>query len=241
MTTNAERPPRTVRSFVRGRGRLTRGQKSALELHWRRFGIDYAPGVLDLGKVFGRNAPRVLDIGSGMGEATVALAQAHPENDYLAIEVHRPGVGSLLRRAAEAGIDNLRVIAHDAVEVLRDQIAAQSLDQVCLLFPDPWPKKRHHKRRLLSTEFLALLLPKLKRHGRLYLASDWQELALHMQSTCDACAGLVNLAGTGRFAPRPAWRPRTKFERRGERLEHEVRDLAYAPARNSTSKDVIAG
>jgi tRNA (guanine-N7-)-methyltransferase len=235
-----ERPRRTVRSYVRGRGRITSGQRKALDRHWLPFGIGFSAEPLDLDAVFGRVAPRVLDIGSGMGETTVKLALAHPENDYLAIEVHQPGVGSLLRRAAEARVQNLRVIAHDAVEVLRRQIPDRSLDEAYVFFPDPWPKKRHHKRRLVSKSFLALLVPRLKSHARLCLATDWPDLAEHMLKTCDAFPGLENLAGKGCFAPRPAWRPATKFERRGARLDHVVRDLVYSPAPSSPSKDAIA-
>jgi tRNA (guanine-N7-)-methyltransferase len=175
-----------------------------------------------------------------MGEATVEIARAHPENDYLAIEVHQPGVGSLLRRAAEAGVRNLRVIAHDVVEVLRAQIPDRSLDEVYLFFPDPWPKKRHHKRRLVSRTFLALLVPKLRSHGRFYLASDSPDMARHLLATCDACPGLENLAGKGSYAPRPRWRPLTKFELRGERLRQSAFDLAYCPAASSVAKEEMA-
>jgi tRNA (guanine-N7-)-methyltransferase len=229
-----------VRSFVRGRGRLTQGQQKALDVHWRRYGIEFSNEPLNLDAVFGRAAPRVLDIGSGMGEATVEMALARPENDYLAVEVHRPGVGSLLRRAAAAGVRNLRVIAHDVVDVLRHQIPDRALDEVFLFFPDPWPKTRHHKRRLVSKSFLALLLPKLKSHCRFYLATDWPDLAVHLLRTCDACPGLENLAGRDHYTPRPRWRPATKFELRGERLEHAVRDLAYSPAWSSDSKEEMA-
>jgi tRNA (guanine-N7-)-methyltransferase len=240
MTSKAARTHRTVRSYVRGRGRLTSGQRKALDHHWLKFGIEFLAEPLDFDAIFGRNAPRVLDIGSGMGETTVELALAHPENDYLAVEVHRPGVGSLLRRAAEARVRNLRVIAHDVAEVLRCQIPDRSLDEAYLFFPDPWPKKRHHKRRLVSGPFLALLVPKLKSHARFCLATDWGDLAAHMLRTCDAFPGLENLAGKGCFAPRPAWRPVTKFERRGARLEHAVRDLVYSPAPSNASNEAMA-
>jgi len=220
-------PRRKIRSFVRREGRLTAGQARALQDFWPDYGIDYFASPLDLDACFGRRAPRVLDIGCGMGETTLALAARHPENDYLGVEVHRPGVGRLLRGARERDLRNLRVICHDAVEVIRHQLPDNSLDEVFILFPDPWPKKKHHKRRLVSAAFLASLLPKMKDHARLYLATDWEDLAGHLLETCDACPGLMNLAGRGRFAPRPRWRPLTKFEERGRQLGHVVYDLIY--------------
>lgn len=220
---------RIIRSYVLREGRLTSGQARALEKHWPAFGIDFSKQILDLDACFGRRAPKILDIGSGNGDSVLELARRFPENDYLAVEVHRPGVGNLLRRAAEEGCRNIRVIRHDVVEVLRSQIPDNSLDEVHILFPDPWPKKRHHKRRLVSNRFLRLLHPKLKKHARLYLATDWQDLAEHMLEVCDAFSGLINLAGKGHFSPRPLWRYRTKFEQRGEKLEHPVYDLIYCP------------
>jgi len=223
----ARQPRRKIRSYVRREGRLTRGQARALQKHWPEYGIDYSPALLDLDACFGRRAPRVLDIGCGMGETTLELAANHPENDYLGVEVHRPGVGRMIRGAAECQIHNLRIICHDAVEVIHDQLPDNSLDEVFILFPDPWPKKKHHKRRLVSASFLEQLLPKMKSHGRLYLATDWQDLAEYMLETCDGFPGLLNLAGAGRFAPRPLWRPMTKFETRGRQLRHTVNDLIY--------------
>ncbi|MEX2524623.1 MAG: tRNA (guanosine(46)-N7)-methyltransferase TrmB [Gammaproteobacteria bacterium] len=220
---------RVIRSYVLREGRLTGGQSRALEQHWPRFGIDFSKQLLDLDARFGRRAAKILDIGSGNGDSVLALARRFPENDYLAVEVHRPGVGNLLRRIAEEHYDNILVIRHDAVEVLRFQIPDNSLDAVHILFPDPWPKKKHHKRRLVSERFLRQLYPKLKNHARLYLATDWRDLAEHMLEVCDAFPGLINLAGTGHFSPRPLWRHRTKFEQRGKKLEHEVYDLIYCP------------
>jgi len=219
---------RSIRSFVLRKGRLTSGQARAIERHWSEYGIDFSEKEIDLTKHFGRSAPRILDIGSGMGDATLQLAAQHPENDYLAIEVYRPGVGALIRQALDLGIDNIRISKHDVMEVLHYQIPPAALDEVYVFFPDPWQKKRHHKRRLISPAFLALLMPKLKSHARLYLATDWPELAEHIQRVCDETPGLRNLAGKGNTAPRPDWRPATRFEKRARRLKHEIRDFAYA-------------
>jgi tRNA (guanine-N7-)-methyltransferase len=221
---------RSIRSFVLRQGRLTSGQTRAIEQYWHKYGIDYTAGILDLDFSFQRNSSKILDIGSGMGETLVELAASHPENDYLAIEVHRPGVGSLIRLAAEKNLNNIRVINHDVVEVLKTQIDDSCLDQVYLFFPDPWPKKRHHKRRLVNSEFLALLVPKMKSNARFFLATDWRDLAEYMLSVCDQHPSLLNLAGSGNFAPRPSWRPVTKFENRGRSLKHKVWDLCYCPA-----------
>ncbi|MBI2969709.1 MAG: tRNA (guanosine(46)-N7)-methyltransferase TrmB [Gammaproteobacteria bacterium] len=218
---------RPIRSFVLRQGRLTGGQKRALDKYWDQFGITCSKQPLDLDATFGRHAPRILDIGSGMGDTTAALAQRHPEKDYLAVEVHRPGVGSLIRLAREKGLGNIRIICHDVVEVLRYQLPAACLDEVYVFFPDPWPKKRHHKRRLVNPEFVRLLASRAKSHGRIFLSTDWRELADHMLEVCDREESLFNLAGRGCFAPRPRWRPYTKFERRGFRLRHQCWDLVY--------------
>ena len=209
-------------------GRITRAQERALQEHWRSYGVDYQPQWLDLNQVYDRPAPKILEIGSGGGENILALANLHPENDYLALEVHRPGVGKLIHQAVALRLPNIRVICHDAVEVLSRMISDNSLEQVLIFFPDPWPKQRHHKRRLLQPEFVALMRRKLQDHGRLFLATDWQDLAQHMLLTCDADAGLINLAGHGHYAPRPRWRPLTRFEQRGRHLRHRVWDLVYA-------------
>lgn len=218
-----------IRSYVLRQGRLTPAQARALENHWQRYGIDFSTTPLDLNRVFNRPAPKIVEIGSGMGDVTLALARAHPENDYLAVEVHKPGVGSLLREASLERVENIRVISHDIVAVLKAQLSDKSLDEVYIFFPDPWPKKRHHKRRLVNTDFMTLLTTKLKSHARIFLATDWRDLAEQMLEVCDAQAGLINLAGKGHYAPRPHWRPLTKFEQRGHRLEHQVWDLVYAP------------
>jgi tRNA (guanine-N7-)-methyltransferase len=223
-------PPyhRAVRSFVRREGRLTRGQQRALDALWPRYGVD--PGedeVLDLAAVFGRSAPKVLEIGFGNGELLCELASGHPENDYLGLEVYRPGVGRLLGRAAEAGVANLRVMVRDAAQVVARNLPDACLDAVLIFFPDPWPKKRHHKRRLVQPGFVQLLRRRLRPGGRLHLATDWQDYARHMLAVMEAAEGMRNLAGTGRYVPRPESRPLTKFERRGRRLGHDVWDLLF--------------
>lgn len=235
-------PQRSIRSYVLRQGRLTSGQKRAIDEYWNTYGVPFSKETLNLDKVFARRAPKILDIGSGMGDTTAALAQRHPENDYLAVEVHRPGVGSLIRLAIEHGLTNIRIICHDVVEVLRYQLPAVSLDEVYVFFPDPWPKKRHHKRRLVNGDFVALLASKVKSHARIYLSTDWGELAEHMLKVCDGSVELTNLAGRGCFAPRPRWRPYTKFERRGFRLRERSWDLVYGLSGFRTeSKDEMAG
>jgi len=225
-----DKPQRRIRSYVLRQGRLTTGQAHALEYYWPFYGIDFSRARLDLDQVFDRPAPRILDIGFGMGDTSIALARARPENDYLAVEVHRPGIGSLLRQARAANINNIRVICADVIEVLTHQIPDQSLDHVYILFPDPWPKKRHHKRRLINPDFLSRLLPKLHRHGRIFIATDWQDLAEHVMTVVGDHKGFINLAGEGNTAPRPRWRPITKFERRGKNLRHPVWDFIYGLA-----------
>jgi tRNA (guanine-N7-)-methyltransferase len=187
--------------------------------------VPFHAQALDLAALFGRSAPVVLEIGSGMGDTTAAIAQAHPDTDYLAIEVHTPGIGSLLKHLGERALTNVRVIQHDAVEVLREMIPAGSLAGIHIFFPDPWPKKRHHKRRILQPEFAALLASRLAPGGYVHFATDWVEYADHALAALAATPGLRN-AGDG-FVERPATRPETKFERRGIRLGHTVRDLYF--------------
>lgn len=218
---------RTIRSYVTRPGRLTKGQSRALAEHWVDYGIDFTDKELCLKQIFGRSAPVILEIGSGMGEVIFNLANNNPENDYLSVEVHTPGVGSLIRQASLAGLKNIRVIKYDIVDCLKNFIPDNSLDRIYVFFPDPWPKKRHHKRRLLQADFLALLKPTLKRNGCLFLATDWEELAEHMITVCDADSELMNLAGNNHYAPRPIWRTMSKFEQRGKRLGHTVWDLVY--------------
>jgi len=228
-------PRDSIRSYELRQGRLTSGQRRALEQHWKTFGVPPSPGVLDLDEIFGRRAPRILDIGSGMGETTAALAEQHPENDYLALEVHLPGVGALIRQAVARKLRNLRVLRADARDVVCNRLTANSLDEAWIFFPDPWVKRRQHKRRLVGEEFVAALARCLKSNGRLFMATDWEDLAKHMRQVCDQEKGLLNLARHGRYAPRPAWRPLTKFEQRGLRLGHTVRDLVYTCTRPAGS------
>jgi tRNA (guanine-N7-)-methyltransferase len=221
---------RAIRSFVKRGGRVTTGQERALAELWPRYGVDWAGEALDLDLLFGRHAPRTLDIGFGDGETLVALAAAHPERDFLGLEVHAPGVGHCLLRAAAAGLTNLRVLQQDAVEVLERSVAPAALDEVLIYFPDPWPKKRHHKRRLVQPPFVALLASRIARGGRLRLATDWSPYAEWMREVLDASAEFRNAAGGAGYVPRPPARPVTKFERRGTRLGHEARDLEYLRA-----------
>lgn len=185
---------------------------------------------MDLGAIFGRDAPRILEIGFGMGETTATIAANHPENDYLGVEVHTPGVGALLKRIGEAGLDNVRIIQHDVVDVLQHMLPAACLDGVHIYFPDPWPKKKHHKRRLVQSEFIRLLAAKLKSGGYLHLATDWENYAQQMLEVLSQESALANSC-TG-FTPRPAYRPLTKFERRGLKLGHGVWDLLFLKRRD---------
>lgn len=217
---------RRIRSFVRREGRMTRAQQGALERLWPHYVIE-PECVLDFAAVFGRAAPRVLEIGFGMGDSLAAMATAHTENDYLGIEVHRPGVGSLLTRLERDGIRNVRVVCADAVEVLQNCVPDESLDAVHLFFPDPWPKKRHHKRRIVQAPFVDLLRRKLKPGGVFHCATDWGHYAEHVLAVMAAAAGFRNTAGADQYTERPDHRPVTKFERRGERLGHVIRDLVF--------------
>jgi tRNA (guanine-N7-)-methyltransferase len=219
--------PRSIRSFVTRAGRITPAQQRALQELWPKYGVAFTTQLLDSRILFGREVPRTLEIGFGNGENLAALASVHPQRDFLGVEVHRPGVGRLLLALEARALSNVRVISHDAVEVLGQQIPPQWLDEILILFPDPWPKKRHHKRRLIQRPFAELLESRLIHGGVLRVATDWQPYALEMLETLDAVPGLANLAADGRFVARPAERAPTRFERRGERLGHEVWDLAF--------------
>jgi tRNA (guanine-N7-)-methyltransferase len=218
---------RPIRSFVMRAGRMTSGQARALEDLWPRYGVEFSPTPLALDALFGRQAPRTLEIGFGNGEHLAALAAAHPERDYFGVEVHRPGVGHLFMLAATNNLTNLRASAHDAVEVLRDQIAPRALDEVLVLFPDPWHKKRHHKRRLIQPPLVELIATRLATGGVLRLATDWEAYALQMLEVVSASPQFTNLSPTGDWMPRPEERAPTRFEKRGARLGHGVWDLAF--------------
>jgi tRNA (guanine-N7-)-methyltransferase len=218
---------RPIKSFVVRGGRLTDAQQRALDELWPRYGVPFEPRPLDLAALFGRVAACTLEIGFGNGDNLLALAAAEPQRDFLGVEVHPPGVGHLLRNAAAQGLTNLRVIQHDAVEVLQQQIPAESLDSLLVLFPDPWHKKRHHKRRLVSPDFAALAASRLRPGGTLQLATDWEPYAEAMLEVLNAAALLRNRAADRRFVPRNPGRILTRFERRGERLGHAVHDLCF--------------
>jgi tRNA (guanine-N7-)-methyltransferase len=221
----SEPPRRAIRSYVLRQGRTTAAQARAHRELAPVHGIPFAAEPLDLDRAFGRAAPKVLEIGFGMGETTAAIAAAHPAIDYLGIEVHTPGVGSLLSRIEALGLANVRVIQHDAVEVLEHMIPPASLDGVHLFFPDPWPKKRHHKRRLVQAPFARLLAARLKPGGYVHAATDWEDYAHQILAVLTAEPALENTAEG--FAPHPESRPQTKFERRGVGLGHRVWDVVF--------------
>jgi len=217
-----------IRSYVLRQGRVSNAQRRAHESLLPVYGVPYTASLLDLDALFRRAAPKILEIGFGMGETTAAIAEAHPDNDYLAIEVHTPGVGSLLKQLAERELRNLRIVQHDAVEVLQSMIAPGSLAGIHVFFPDPWPKKRHHKRRLIQPAFVSLLASRLAAGGYIHLATDWEDYARQMLEVMSAEPSLRNTASG--FALRPETRPLTKFEQRGLKLGHPVWDLVFRKA-----------
>ena len=219
-------PQRPIRSYVLRQGRMSPAQQRACDELLPRYGVAFAPAPLDFAFVFGRRAPVVLEIGFGMGETTAAIAEAHPDVDFLGVEVHLPGVGALLKRIEALGLRNVRVLRHDAVEVVDAMIAPATLAAVHVYFPDPWPKKRHHKRRLLSPAFAATLAQRIAPGGYLHVATDWAPYADEILAVLAAEPLLANTAPG--FAARPAWRPETKFELRGRKLNHDVFDLVFS-------------
>ena len=218
---------RPVRSFVLRGGRLTEGQKRALEEFWPRFGIEKGESPLDFKTLFGNDAPVIMEIGFGNGDATWQMAQAHPAENYLGVEVHQPGVGHLLLKMKQHGITNIRIANDDAVEFLCERVPTESLAGVRIYFPDPWPKKRHHKRRLIQPSLIELLASRMHPGALLHLATDWEPYAQHMLEVMGSSDGFVNLSPSGDFCDQPEWRPETKYERRGEGLGHRVRDLLF--------------
>ena len=216
---------RSIRSFVKREGKLTRGQENAIAELWPTFGVGLNGQMLDLDKLFGRNAMVVLEIGFGNGLSLAEMAENNPEQNYFGVEVHKPGVGSLLVQVKKHGLKNIRVSQDDAVEVLNQQIPDDSLDRVQIFFPDPWHKKRHHKRRLIQSKFVSDLLPKLKDHGVIHVATDWENYAEHILDVFSQSTALRNSADG--YAAKPDYRPTTKYERRGKRLGHGVWDIIF--------------
>jgi tRNA (guanine-N7-)-methyltransferase len=218
---------RHIRSFTLRQGRLTDGQQKALETLWPAYGLD-ADRPFDKQAIFGRDAPVILEIGFGDGESLAQMAADQPDKDFLGIEVHRPGVGHLLLKLQDRGLGNVRIYNADAIEVLSRNIADASLAGINLFFPDPWPKKRHHKRRIVNPGFMGLVVRKLQRNGIFHAATDWEDYAQHMLDVLEKCSELENSEGSKSYSVRPAHRPLTKFESRGHRLGHGVWDLVYS-------------
>lgn len=224
------RPLRTVRSFVRRQGRLTLGQQRALDNLWPLYGIEYQDQLIDLNTLFGRDADTILEIGFGNGDSLFQMAEKNPQNNYIGIEVHRPGIGHLLQLIEQSSVKNIRIVCHDAVDVLKQQIPDHSLARLQLFFPDPWHKKKHHKRRIVQHDFVNLAAQKLVHGGMFHLATDWEDYAKHMLQVLSASHVFTNLSPQNDFVERPKERPVTKFEQRGHRLGHGVWDLLFKRA-----------
>ncbi len=223
-----EKIHRPIRSFVLRQGRLTPGQQRAFDTLWPLYGIEYTTEILNLTNLFGNDNPTFVEIGFGNGESLAQMAAANPQQNYLGIEVHGPGVGHLLIKIEELGLTNIRIMKHDAIEVLNNCLADASLQGLFLFFPDPWHKKRHHKRRILNPEFLTHLYRVIKPGGFFHAATDWEDYAVQMMEVLsEASKQFQNSAGKGNYTPRPAYRPLTKFEQRGHRLGHGVWDLIF--------------
>lgn len=222
-----ESKKRRIKSFVLRQGRTTEGQKLALASQWPKFGLSLEDGLLDFSELYGRNAPVILEIGFGNGRSLAEMAKSQPEQDYLGIEVHRPGVGALLMEVESNNLSNIRVFHHDAIEVLEQCIPDNSLHGVQLFFPDPWHKKRHNKRRIVQPQFVEFLASKLTSGGYFHMATDWEDYAIHMMEVMSDSSLFSNKFGEAQYAPRPDYRPLTKFEQRGQRLGHGVWDLIF--------------
>lgn len=218
---------RTIKSFVLRQGRLTKAQQNALDNYWQHYGIDYSEQLLSFHDIFANSNETVIEIGFGNGESLLEQVIAHPQTNFIGIEVHGPGVGHLIHNAQCGNVQNIKVIRHDAVEVLENQIADDSVTQFQLFFPDPWHKKKHHKRRIISPEFIQLIQRKLKAGGHFHMATDWQHYAEHMLIQMDSAEGFINTSGSGQFSNHKGDRCETKFERRGLKLGHGVWDLIY--------------
>ncbi|MBE0493016.1 MAG: tRNA (guanosine(46)-N7)-methyltransferase TrmB [Thiomicrospira sp.] len=216
-----------IKSFVLRQGRMSKGQQAAIDRIWPQYGLEADAGLLDLAQIFGRKAPTYVEIGFGMGSSLAQMAQDNPQNNYIGIEVHRPGVGALCKLIEEKNLTNIRIFNHDAVEILEKQIPQNSLSGVYLFFPDPWHKARHKKRRIVQPAFVAKLAEHLVAGGEFHMATDWEDYAEHMMEVMSAAPDYTNAAGEGQFTPRPDYRPLTKFEQRGHRLGHGVWDLIF--------------
>jgi tRNA (guanine-N7-)-methyltransferase len=219
-------PSHRIRSFIRRQGRITQGQQLALDNHWDKYCLDPAADY-DFSQVFGRTAPLIVEIGFGSGDSLAKMAAANPDQDYIGIEVHRPGVGHLMLLLDQQGLTNVRIYCHDAIEIIERKIADSSLAGVHLFFPDPWPKKKHHKRRIVRPSFVDLLARKLQPGGYFHAATDWENYAENMLEVLSAGTGISNSSNTGDYCERPEYRPLTKFEQRGIRLGHGVWDLIF--------------
>jgi len=226
-TADVPAPRRAIRSFVLRAGRLTEGQKRALDDLWPVYGIEPGEGLLNFETLFGNHHPVIMEIGFGNGDATWQMALAHPEENYLGVEVHKPGVGHLLLKLEENGIGNVRIACEDAVELLRRRVARNSLGGVRIYFPDPWPKKRHHKRRIIQSSFIELLAERMRPGGILHIATDWEQYAEHMLEVMHNTEVFENCSPDNTVCTKPEWRPATKYEKRGERLGHGVFDLVF--------------
>ena len=218
---------KSIKSYVKRERRLTKSQLYGLDNYWIKYGIEYSPKKINFEEIFESYRPLILDIGFGSGESTINHAISLPENNYLAVEVHRPGIGRLLNKIEENTLTNIKIIKHDVIDILKEQIPDCSLTQIFIFFPDPWPKKRHHKRRLINKELIKLIKKKLVLHGRLHIATDWENYANYIMEIGNADSELINLAGHNNYSPRPEWRTETRFEHRGKKLEHNVWDLCY--------------
>lgn len=226
-TENKQALRRPVRSFVLRGGRLTEGQKRALDEYWPRYGIGEAESILDFKALFGNEAPVIMEIGFGNGDATWRMAQSSPEKNFLGVEVHQPGVGHLLLKMEQHEISNIRIANDDVVVFLNERVPKESLAGVLIYFPDPWPKKRHHKRRLIQPSLIALLASRMRSGALLHLATDWEPYAKFMLEVMTSSSDFKNLSSTRDFCDQPEWRPQTKYESRGQRLGHQVRDLLF--------------
>ncbi|MDG6774359.1 tRNA (guanosine(46)-N7)-methyltransferase TrmB [Thiomicrorhabdus sp. ZW0627] len=218
---------RRIKSFVLRQGRMSQSQQRAMDNNWPKYGLEVTNQLLDLNEVFGREAPTIVEIGFGMGKSLAEMAEANPQQNYIGIEVHRPGVGALLKLVEEKALTNVRVFNHDAIEVLEKRIPKSSLAAVYLFFPDPWHKKRHNKRRIVQPQFVKTIAGHLKKGGHFHMATDWEDYAEHMMEVMNSAEDFQNTQAKGKFTPRPDYRPLTKFEQRGHRLGHGVWDLIF--------------